>query len=73
VIESIMRLAGHIARMLERRRVYRVLVGKLEEKRPLGRPRPRWECNMKVDFQEVGCGGRGLSTWLRIGTSGGHM
>jgi hypothetical protein len=43
--------------MGERRDVYRVLVGKPEGKRPLGRPRRRWENNIKVDFQEVGCGG----------------
>ena len=48
---------GHIARMGERRGVYRVLVGKLEGKRPLGSPRRRWEDNMKVDLQEVGCEG----------------
>jgi 3-oxoacyl-ACP reductase-like protein len=39
------------------RGVYRVLVGKPEEMRPLGRPRRRWEDNIKMDFQEVGCGG----------------
>jgi hypothetical protein len=43
--------------MLERRGVYRVLVGKPEEKRPLGRPRHRWEDNIKMVLQEVGCGG----------------
>jgi hypothetical protein len=37
--------------------VYRVLVGKLEGKRPLGRPRCRWEDNIRMDLQEVGCGG----------------
>jgi hypothetical protein len=41
----------------ERRDVYRVLVGKPEGKRPLGRPRRRWEYNIKVDLQEVGCVG----------------
>ena len=48
---------GHVARMGERRGVYRVLVGKPEGKRPLGRPRRRWENNIKMDLQEVGCGG----------------
>jgi len=48
--------AGHIARMGERRGVYRVLVGKPEGKRPLGRPRHRWEDNIKMDLQEVGWG-----------------
>jgi hypothetical protein len=49
--------AGHVARMGERRGVYRVLVGKTEGKRPLGRPRRRWEDNNKMDLQEEGCGG----------------
>ena len=43
--------------MGERRGVYRVLVGKPEGKRPLGRPMHRWEDNIKMDLQEVGCGG----------------
>ena len=51
-----MRWAGHVAHMGERRRVYRILVGKREGKRPLGRPRCRWEDNIKMDLQEVGCG-----------------
>jgi hypothetical protein len=42
--------------MGEERGVYRVLVGKLEGKRPLGRPRHRWEDNIRMDLQEVGCG-----------------
>ena len=46
-----------VARMGERRGVYRVLVGKSEGKRPLGRHRRRWENNIKMDLQEVGCGG----------------
>ena len=45
-----------MARMGERRGVYRVLVGKSKGKRPLGRPRRRWEDNIKMDIQEVGCG-----------------
>ena len=48
---------GRVARMVERRGVYRVLVGKPEGKRPLGRPRRRWEDNIKTNLQEVGCGG----------------
>ena len=51
-----MRWAGHVARM-ERRGLYRVLVGKPEGKRLLGRPRRRWEDNIKMDLQEMGCGG----------------
>jgi hypothetical protein len=49
--------------MVEERGVHRVLVGKPEGKRPLGRPRRRWEDNMKMDFQEVG-GGRG--DWMEL-------
>ena len=51
-----MRWAGHVARMSEERGVYRVLVGKPEGKRPLGRPRGRWVDNIRMDLQEVGCG-----------------
>jgi len=51
-----MRLAWHVARMGEERGVYRVLVGKPEGKRPLGRPRRRWVDNIRMDLQEVGCG-----------------
>ena len=51
-----MRWTGHVARMEERRGVYRVLVGKPEGKRPLGRPRRRWEDNIKMYFREMGCG-----------------
>ena len=51
-----MRCAGHVARMGEGRGVHRVLVGKPEGKRPLGRPRRRWEDNIKMDLQEMGCG-----------------
>jgi hypothetical protein len=58
-----MRCAGHVARMGEERSVYRVLVGKPEGKRPLGRPRRRWEDNIKMDFPEVG-GGRG--NWMEL-------
>jgi len=52
-----MRLAVHVARNGEGRGVHRVLVGEPEGKRPLGRPRRRWEDNIKIDLQEVGCGG----------------
>ena len=55
-----MRWAGHVARMVERRGVYRVLLGKPEDKGPLGRPRRRWEDNIKMDLHEVGYGGCGL-------------
>jgi hypothetical protein len=52
-----MRCVGHVACMGERRGAYRVLVGKPEGQRPVGRPRCRWEDNIKMDLQEVGCGG----------------
>jgi hypothetical protein len=52
-----MRWAGHVVWMGEERGMYRFLVGKPEGKRLLGRPRHRWEDNIKMDVQEVGCGG----------------
>jgi hypothetical protein len=58
-----MRWAGHVARMGVDRLVHRVLVGKPEGKRPLGRPRRRWEDNIKMDLQDVG-GGRG--DWMEL-------
>jgi len=57
------RWAGHVARMGEDRGVQRVLVGKPKGKRPLGRPRRRWEDNIKMDLQEFG-GGRG--NWMEL-------
>ena len=51
-----MRWAGHVARIGQERGVYRVLVGKPEGKRPLGRPRRRWKDNIKIYLQEVGGG-----------------
>ena len=58
-----MRWAEHLSRMGERRGVYRVLVGKLEGKRPFGRPWRRWEYNIKLDFQEVVCG---IMDWIEL-------
>jgi hypothetical protein len=58
-----MRWAGHVARIGEGRGEYRVLVGNSERKRPLGRPRRRWEGNVKMDLQEVGCGGM---DWIEL-------
>jgi len=52
-----MRWTGHTSSVGEGRGMYRVLVGKPEGKRPMGRPRHRWEDNIKMDLQEVGCGG----------------
>jgi len=57
VVKLRIRWAGHVARMKERRCVYRVLVRKPERKRQLGGPRYRWEDNIKMDHQEVGYGG----------------
>jgi len=65
-----MRWAGHVAHMGEERWVYRVLVGKLEGKRPMGKPRHRWVDNIRMDVQEVGFGYMG---WPRIGLGGGRM
>jgi len=58
-----MRWAGQVALTGERRGIYRVLVGKPEGKRPLVRPRRRWEDNIKMDLQEVGCGGM---EWIEL-------
>jgi len=51
-----MRWAGHVAHMGKERRVYRILAGKPEGRRPLGRPKRRWVGNIRIDLQEVGCG-----------------
>jgi hypothetical protein len=58
-----MRWAGHVVCMREDRGVHRVLVGKPEGKRPLGRPRCRWEDNIKMDLQDVGGGG---GDWMEL-------
>jgi hypothetical protein len=74
VIKSkIMRWVGHVARMGESRAVYSVLVGKPEERRPLGKPRLRREDNIKMDLQEVGCVTRTGSLWLRTEIGGGLL
>ena len=54
---------GHVARMGDRRGVYRILLGEPEGKRPLGRPRRRWKDNIKMDLQEVECGGM---DWIEL-------
>jgi hypothetical protein len=59
--------------MGEGRNVYRVLVGKPEGKRPLGRPRHRWEDGIKMDLGEIGRGVWIGFTWLRTGTVGGLL
>ena len=58
-----MRCAGHVALMEEGRGVHKGLVGKPEGKRPLGRPRRRWEYNIKIDLEEVG---RGCEDWMEL-------
>jgi len=69
-----MRWAGYVAPIGERREEYRVLVGKSTGKRQLGRPKSRLEDNMKMDLQEVGCGGmdwidlaRDSSSYIKCG------
>jgi hypothetical protein len=66
-------MGGECSTYGERRDVYRVLVGKPEGKRPLKRPRCRWEDNIKMDLQDVGCGAWTGSVWLRLGTGGEHL
>ena len=68
-----MRWAGHVARMDEERAVYRVLVGKPEGKRPLGKPRRRWVVNIRMYLQEVGCGNLTEFGWHFIHTRGGRL
>jgi hypothetical protein len=58
-----MRWVGHVVSMGEERGVYRFLVGKPEGKSPLGSPRLRWEDNIKIDLQGVGCGGM---DWIEL-------
>jgi hypothetical protein len=58
-----MRWAGHVARMGEERVAYRILVGRPEGRWPLGRPRHRWEDNIKTDLQEGGWGGM---NWIEL-------
>jgi hypothetical protein len=63
IISRRMRWAGHVARMGKGRSVYRVLVGRSEGKRPLGRPRRRWEDNIKMDLGELGVDG---AKWIQL-------
>jgi len=64
-----MRLAGHVARMRKDRRVHRVLVGQPEGKRSLGRPRHRWEDNIKMDLQDDG---EGREDWMELAQDRGR-
>ena len=68
-----MRWVGHVARMGERRGVYRVLVGRPEGKRLFGRPGRKLEDNIKMDLEEVGWSAWTALIWLRTGTGGGHL
>jgi hypothetical protein len=63
IISRRMRWAGHVARMEEGRGVYRVLVGRSEGRRPLVRPRPRWEDNIKMDLREIEIDG---ANWIQL-------
>jgi hypothetical protein len=58
-----MRWAGHVARIGEGRSIYRILVGRPESKRPLGRPRRRWEDNIKLDLRDIGIDG---ANWIQL-------
>jgi hypothetical protein len=69
-----MRWAGHVARMREERKFYKVLVGKPEGKRPLGRPRRRWEDGIRMDLRGIGLEGGWIGfDGLRTGTGGGLL
>ena len=70
-----MRWAGHVARMGEMRCAYtcRILLGKHEGKRQLGRPRRKWEDNTKMDLQEVRLEAWAGLIWRRLGTGGGCL
>jgi hypothetical protein len=68
-----MRWAGYVARMGEGRKVYKVLVRKPEGKRPLGRPRRRWENGVKMDLRDIALGVWIGFDWLRTGTGGGLL
>jgi hypothetical protein len=65
--------AGHVALMGEERKLYKVFEGKPEGKRPLGRPRYRWEDGIRMDLREIGLGVWIGFDWLRIGTGGGML
>jgi len=68
-----MRWAGHVARMCEETGVYRVLVGKPEGRRPLGRPRRRWVDSIRMDLQGLDVGMWTELGWPRIETGGGRL
>ena len=68
-----MRWAEHVARMGEGKGVYRIFIGKPEGNTPLGRPRHRWEGNIRCLFRKWDVGVWTGSSWLRIGTGGGYL
>jgi hypothetical protein len=63
IIARRMRWAGHVARMGEMRGAYNILVGRPEARRPLGRPRRRWEDNIEIDLREIGFG---VVDWIHL-------
>jgi hypothetical protein len=65
--------SGHVARMGDKTRTYSVLVGRREGKRPPGRPRRRWENNIKMDLEEVRWEAWTGFVWLTMGTGGGRV
>ena len=67
------RRVARVVRIGVRRGIYSVVVEKPWGKRPLRTPRHRWEDNIKMDLEEVGCGAWTGWMWLRIGTGGGHL
>jgi hypothetical protein len=68
-----MKLAGRVERVGKSSGVCRSLVGKPEGNGPLGRPRRRWDDNIKMDLQEVGYEGMDWINLVRLGTGGGHL
>jgi hypothetical protein len=70
-IKSRTRWAGHVARVGEERKVYRVLVGNPEE--PNGRQRHRWEGGIRMDLREIGWGMWSGCSWRRVGAGGGLL
>jgi hypothetical protein len=68
-----MRWSGHVASMGEGRSVYMVLVGRPEGKRPLGRPRRRWENNIKMDLREIGINGVNWTRLAQVESSGNFL
>jgi hypothetical protein len=65
--------AGHVARMGEEIKVYKILVGKSDGKKPLGRPRRRWEDGIRIDLVGIGWGVYSGPIWLKIETGGGLL